>query len=82
MNKGYIIPIVLIVLLLVLAGFFVMTPTQNQKITETTPPKATTTVPILEEDIEDVTDVPATTTETDSNEVTPQEETATSTEVF
>lgn len=82
MNKGYIIPAILIVLLLVLAGFFVNTPVQSPVIRDTSPPKVATTTPVIEEDLlEDIVDI-ATTSEIDRGTKGELEEISTSTDAL
>ena len=79
MSKGYIIPAVLIVLLLILAGFFVSTPAQSPILRDTPPSRIATTTPVIkEEPVEEVINT-ATTSEIDSEEGVEQEEISTST---
>ena len=82
MNKGYVIPIVLIILLIVLAGFFVFTPASSPTIVDIIPPKATTSIPLIEENPEESIENTSTTTPLDPQEQTDQEQSSTSTDTL
>jgi hypothetical protein len=76
MNKGYIIPVILIILLIILAGFFVFAPIQKSTIDSVTVTPPATTTPVIEREIIPIIDI-ATTTQQDDVEV---EDVSTSTE--
>jgi hypothetical protein len=79
MSKGYTIPAVLIVLLLILAGFFVSTPAQSPILRDASPSRIATTTPVIkEEPVEEVIDT-ATTSEEELEESGEPQEISTST---
>jgi hypothetical protein len=68
MNKGYIVPAILIVLLLILAGFFVFTPVQSPVIPQNESVKATTT-PVVKDTDESIEEIASSTEESILEEV-------------
>jgi hypothetical protein len=83
MNKGYIIPSVLVVLLLILSGFFLFTPVQTPRNPDViVSPKATSSIPVIQDTPINSDDTIATTTNEEIEEDEGFPDTATSSEIF